>query len=666
MASHQVYIPSNDCYRTSCCPGLYRLSQAADGWICRIKIDFGRLTLQQLHILADVAWKYGNGCIELTTRGNIQLRGIVKNDQNRLIDMITSCGLGPLVKAGDDIRNVMVNPTANFDQHGSAFVMRFAEALSRKLQTSPSYHVLPPKFSFYIDGGESCAILDHVSDIWLSITNDGRSFAFGIASCPPTNDNAHPPLGMVARERGMDVIIALLDCLFSAAEQNSSIQRMKNLTSFWKINRILSYLQEKIPDISPARSFRRRKQACRHDLGIHKTCFSERYYLGIKPPLGRFTPYLLYSFIEAAKRTLSSDQLRVTPWQSIIFPDCAYDEAKELATLCREMSLAVNTKSPYADIVCCTGLPGCHSACSDVQADARKLANALEGNSNLSLNFVACSKSCTSTQEKPVTLLAVKPGFYDIYYKNKEMSSKFGKLAASNVAIDDVTEILSQKHDIDDCKKRDTMFEYIRNGRKIYEHSFTIIRREIDLSHIPNDLEKLVVRVVHACGMVDLAEEFTFSEKAGIAGKKALHAGAPILCDSRMVVEGISLSRLPAKNRVFCTLSDPRVSEFAQKLGSTRSAAAFECWRSSLCGSVVVIGNAPTALFHLLEMLSDGAPKPALILGFPVGFVGAIESKEALIHHNCGVPYVTVRGRRGGSAMAAAAINALASEKEYD
>lgn len=208
------------------------------------------------------------------------------------------------------------------------------------------------------------------------------------------------------------------------------------------------------------------------------------------------------------------------------------------------------------------------------------------------------------------------------------------------------------------------MFEYIRNGQEIYDLSFATIRRETDLSHIPNELEKVVVRVVHACGMVDVAGDFTFSDNAGSTGRQALQAGAAILCDSRMVAEGITRKRLPAENRVLCTLHEPKVPELAQKLGNTRSAAALEYWHDFLPGSIVAIGNAPTALFRLLEMIEGGAPKPALILGFPVGFVGAAESKEALARNHHGIAYITLRGRRGGSAMVAAAVNALASEKE--
>jgi len=201
------------------------------------------------------------------------------------------------------------------------------------------------------------------------------------------------------------------------------------------------------------------------------------------------------------------------------------------------------------------------------------------------------------------------------------------------------------------------MLEYIRDGQEIYRQSFATIRAEADLGAIPADLEKLAVRLIHACGMVDVVQDLRFSAGAGAAGRAALAKGAPILCDARMVAEGITRPRLAANNPVICTLHQDGVPELARELGNTRSAAALEHWREHLEGSVVVIGNAPTALFYLLEMLDAGAPKPALIIGMPVGFI-------ALAADSRGVPYVIVRGRRGGSAMAVAAVNALATEVE--
>ncbi|PYC07855.1 precorrin-8X methylmutase [Pseudomonas sp. MB-090624] len=208
------------------------------------------------------------------------------------------------------------------------------------------------------------------------------------------------------------------------------------------------------------------------------------------------------------------------------------------------------------------------------------------------------------------------------------------------------------------------MIDYIRDGQEIYRNSFRIIREEARLERIPADLEKLAVRVIHACGMVEAIDGLQFSAGAGHAGREALRNGAPILCDAHMVAEGITRARLPVDNQVICTLRDPSVPDLAKEAGNTRSAVALELWRPHLEGSVVVIGNAPTALFYLLEMLDAGAPKPALILGFPVGFVGAAESKAMLAADSRGVPFVIMQGRLGGSAMAAAAVNALATEVE--
>lgn len=202
--------------------------------------------------------------------------------------------------------------------------------------------------------------------------------------------------------------------------------------------------------------------------------------------------------------------------------------------------------------------------------------------------------------------------------------------------------------------------DYIRDGARIYERSFAIIRAEADLSRFSSEEADIVVRMIHACGCVEVAGHITFGAGLVGAARQALARGAPILCDSEMVAHGVTRARLPAHNDVVCTLHDPRVPGLAEKLGTTRSAAALELWRDRLGGAVVAIGNAPTALFRLLEMLSAGAPKPAAILGMPVGFVGAAESKDALAADPRGGPFLTVRGRMGGSAMTAAAVNALA------
>lgn len=208
-----------------------------------------------------------------------------------------------------------------------------------------------------------------------------------------------------------------------------------------------------------------------------------------------------------------------------------------------------------------------------------------------------------------------------------------------------------------------TVQDYIRDGAAIYARSFAIIRAEANLSGLSPIEERVAVRVIHACGMVEVARDIVMSPTFARDAQAALKAGAPILCDSMMVADGITRARLPAKNSVVCTLRDPRVAEIAAEIGNTRTAAAMDLWKPQLQGAVVVVGNAPTALFRLLEMLDDGVPKPAAVIGMPVGFVGAAESKEALAADGR-VPFAIVKGRKGGSAMAAAAVNALASEAE--
>jgi precorrin-8X/cobalt-precorrin-8 methylmutase len=204
--------------------------------------------------------------------------------------------------------------------------------------------------------------------------------------------------------------------------------------------------------------------------------------------------------------------------------------------------------------------------------------------------------------------------------------------------------------------------DYIRDGAEIYRRSFAAIRAEADLSRFPGDVARVVVRMIHACGMTDLPADVGFSPHVVRAARAALLAGAPVLCDAQMVASGITRPRLPAGNEVICTLGDPAVPALAARLATTRSAAALDLWLPRLAGAVVAIGNAPTALFRLLELLAGGAPAPAAVIGIPVGFIGAAESKQVLAAS--GLEHLVVHGRRGGSAMTVAAVNAIASEDE--
>jgi len=206
------------------------------------------------------------------------------------------------------------------------------------------------------------------------------------------------------------------------------------------------------------------------------------------------------------------------------------------------------------------------------------------------------------------------------------------------------------------------MYEYEKDGAEIYRQSFATIRTEANLSGMPEDVARVVVRMIHACGQVDLVEDVAYSPAVVERARTALDAGAPVLCDVQMVASGVTRRRLPKDNDVVCTLNDPRTPALAAEMGTTRTAAALELWRDRLDGAVVAIGNAPTALFHLLEMVAAGGPRPAAVLGIPVGFIGAAESKDALAASD--LDFLVVRGRRGGSAITAAAVNAIASDVE--
>jgi len=208
-----------------------------------------------------------------------------------------------------------------------------------------------------------------------------------------------------------------------------------------------------------------------------------------------------------------------------------------------------------------------------------------------------------------------------------------------------------------------SVISYLKDPDAIYRASFAAVRESAPIGSLPLDIQPLAVRLIHSCGMPDVLDDLVFSDGAAAAGKAALAAGKPILVDATMVAAGITKAFLTAGSEVICTLNDQDTPGLAKELGTTRSAAAVDRWRPHLEGAVIAIGNAPTALFRLLECLEEGAPRPALILGFPVGFVGAVESKDALIERAGGIPFITLRGRRGGSAMAAAAVNAMALSK---
>ncbi len=328
---------------------------------------------------------------------------------------------------------------------------------------------------------------------------------------------------------------------------------------------------------------------------------------------------------------------------------------------CATLGFIVDADDPRLRVVACPGAPACMHAHRPLRDDAARWAALLPKAGGVLLHVSGCAKGCARPAPTAATLTATANG-YDLIVAGKAGDPP-AWAGLSSERIEDL--LVSEGRKVVRGPKAPGMkpaYHYEKDPAAIYRQSFAIIRREADLGRFSPIEERVAVRVIHACGMPQAADDLVFSPGAAAAARTALLAGAPIFCDARMVGEGVTRARLPAGNDVVCTLADASVPALAARLGTTRTAAAIDLWLPRLAGSVVVIGNAPTALFRLLESIASGAPAPAAIVGMPVGFVGAAESKEALIES--GLPAIVVRGRKGGSAMAAAAVNALASDLE--
>jgi precorrin-8X/cobalt-precorrin-8 methylmutase len=369
--------------------------------------------------------------------------------------------------------------------------------------------------------------------------------------------------------------------------------------------------------------------------------------VSVVAPLGRVTT--------AQFRALDpgpAGEVRVTPWRGFVVTGLPGRAAavERLAAL-EAAGYLTRAGSPWLSVSACTGRPGCGKALADVRADARPLEHGLP------VHWSGCARRCGHPQGDWVDALATGDGTYEITVRTTPTAQTPDPPDST-----DTTDTTGTGTGTGTEMSGSTVFDYEKDGAEIYRQSFATIRAEADLAGLPADVSQVAVRMIHACGMVDLVRDLAYTPEVVSRARAALRAGAPILCDAQMVASGVTRKRLPAANDVVCTLSDPSVPDLAAKLGTTRSAAALELWRDRLEGSVVAIGNAPTALFRLLEMIREGAPRPAAVLGIPVGFIGAAESKDALAESD--LDHIVVRGRRGGSAMAAAAVNAIASEVE--
>ena len=383
------------------------------------------------------------------------------------------------------------------------------------------------------------------------------------------------------------------------------------------------------------------------------------HVIGVGVPFGRLEAQQLRGspVIAAA----GGSEVRLSPWR-VLYAGVRDAVGAETALAGAADAGAITTATdPLLQVEACPGAPDCPSASLDTRLIGRLMAGQIPRSGfSGTIHVSGCWKGCARSAPAKLTLVASDARYLVV------------PTALPTAILSAACRRMSCGQHRWRCwiwprnPRMSEPYPYIRDGAEIYRNSFAIIRAEADLERFKGHAQKVAVRIIHACGMIEIARDIHVSETFVDVARAALLKGAPILCDAKMVAQGITRARLPASNEVVCTLDDPSVAGLARDLGNTRSAAAMELWRPHLDGAVVAIGNAPTSLFRLLEMIDAGAPLPAAVIGVPVGFVGAAESKEALAAHPLAasgrLPYLIVRGRKGGSAMAVAAVNALASE----
>ncbi len=707
------------------CPGLFYATPAQDGILSRIRIPGGIINSKQCQAIADIADKYGGGYIDVTNRANLQIREIRQGIKPEVLQQLQNLGLGSNNSGVDQIRNIMTSPTAGIDPQELIDTRPFVQNWDNYITQHSTLSGLSAKFSVCFDGGGLVSVGDRPNDITLSaVAIDNKTYfrlylSAGAKGKPPTDTGI-----LILPEQSLSVLATLTDIylthshpLCASAPLREKINphtqrkpRLREVINHLGLDNYLQQVQQQLSfplrrrNLTPLppslvgkgekeKSFSlvgERSNNQYHHIGIHSQRQPGLYYIGIVLPLGRLETQQLRGLADLSEK-YSNGTLRLTPWQNVLLTDIPQHRLTEVQREITDLKLDASPTNIKSALVACSGNQGCAAAATDTKTHALVLADYLQSRVNLehpvNIHLSGCEKSCAQHGKSDIALLGVSEERYQVYVGDS--NQKFGRELYDDVSFTDLPALMEQMLNVYKNKRLNpaesfgefanryppaqlqqlfshpnSMPEYIRDANEIYRNSFAIIRSEANLDILPADVAKVAVRLIHACGMTDIVTDLGYSATAVQSARATLAAGAPILCDCRMVADGVTRKRLSANNQVICTLNEPEVPELAKKLGNTRSAAALELWQPYLEGAVVAIGNAPTALFRLLEMLDQGCPKPAVILGFPVGFVGAAESKAALAADSRNVPFLTLHGRRGGSAIAAAAVNALATEAE--
>jgi precorrin isomerase/dissimilatory sulfite reductase (desulfoviridin) alpha/beta subunit len=576
------------------CPGLLRAHRAEDGSLVRIRIPGGQTDAATVRALSDLSQAYGNGDLQLTSRGNVQIRGIDERRLTRLSDAVGELGLLPSAEH-ERVRNVVASPLTGLGGHLD--LRDVVAELDQRICASTVLGQLPGRFLFALDAGRGDAL--------------SLSYDLGYLATDETQGL------IVAGGRGLRVTRATAARELVRWAERFLAARATLGRPVWHVRELPWPLLAKAPAVElpvggPVA------------LGVVEEAAS----VGV--PLAMLTPDQARTVADVATSVV------VTPWRGLVLPK-ANERLPELLAA----GLVVEPRSPWASLSACVGAPGCAKSLISTRDRAVELAGAWPSPS-LPVHVSGCRRRCGAPSGRYVDLMA---------------PASLGQSLA-------VLDAIGPDGEAPDVRRPSPRYDYVSDGGAIYARSFATIRDEADLGAFAADVRPVVVRMIHAAGDVDLVQDVAVHGDLVTAARTALADHATIFTDSEMLASGITRRRLPADNAVRCLLNDTRTTALAEQWRTTRSAAAVSLWGPELEGAVVAIGNAPTALFHLLELIADGGPRPAAIIGIPVGFVGSAESKLALAQNPWDIPYLVVHGRRGGSAICAAAVNALASPSE--
>lgn len=429
--------PMSTALRPSACPGLLRIVPALDGGICRIKLNGGSISAAQAEAVASAAERFAGGVIEATNRANLQIRGI-GSEQTALIDSLLAAGLGPRTAAGDDVRNLMLSPSAGIDRRMLFDTRELAQQILVTLQSHERFHELSAKFAVQLDGGEALAMLEHPHDLWLSaVEREGEwLLVFGFAGCPTDK-----PAGSVPLEQGHALVVAVLELFLELARPDQT--RMRHLLVDYPLAEFLAHLAERVP-LKSITDWRRSLSPDALHIGTHLQREAEHVYIGAVPPLGRLDPVMLRGAAQLAHE-FGDASLRLTPWQSLLLPNVRKEHAPEVIRRLEQLGLLCDADQPLSRLIACTGSAGCGKGLADTKGDARQLAALLQRHGQaLNVHLSGCQRSCAAAHIAPVTLLAVSPGHYDLYFRDAALPG-FGALHARNLTIEAVAALLDDR-----------------------------------------------------------------------------------------------------------------------------------------------------------------------------------------------------------------------------